>query len=101
MHYKTLTLALLIGTSTLLSGCIYRLTIQQGNIVSEQTAAKLKTGMSKSQVIALLGKPVLDNVFEENRWYYIYTRQKGTEKMLKQGCVLYFSGDRLERIIKQ
>lgn len=101
MHYKTLTLALLIGALPLFSGCIYRLTIQQGNIVSEQTSAKLKIGMSKSQVVALLGKPVLDNVFEENRWYYVYTQQKGNEKMIKKGIILYFSGDRLERMVKE
>ena len=98
MCRQTLMLALIFSTLTLLSGCIYRQTILQGNIVSEQTREQLKPGMSKSQIIALLGKPVLDNAFEENTWYYLYTQQKGNEKMLKKRLVLYFSGDRLHQV---
>lgn len=101
MQYKTFAFVFLIATSFLLSGCLYRLTIQQGNRVSEQESAKLRIGMSKSQVVGLLGKPVLDNVFEENRWYYIYTEQKGNQKMIKKGVVLYFLGDNLTQIVKE
>ncbi len=101
MRYKTLTVAFLISMLPLLSGCLYRLNILQGNIVTEETRAKLKVGMTKSQVIQQLGKPVLDNVFEENRWYYIYTQQRGNEKMIRRGIVLYFTGDRLTQIVQE
>ena len=50
----------------LLSACsslefpgVYKLTIQQGNIVSQEMVDRLKPGMTRSQVQFVLGNPVL------------------------------------------
>ena len=45
----------------------YRLPIQQGNIVSAESLAKLKSGMSKNQAAQILGTPLLNDVFHANR----------------------------------
>lgn len=59
-----------------LSGCsVYKLDIQQGNIVEPAQLDKLKVGMDKGQVKFLLGTPLITDPFHENRWDYVYSRR--------------------------
>lgn len=53
----------------------YRMEIQQGNHLSQETVGQLKRGMSKDQVRFLLGTPLLTDIFHADRWDYIYRRQ--------------------------
>ena len=62
----------------LLSACsslefpgVYKLTIQQGNIVSQEMVDRLKPGMTRSQVQFVLGNPVLADSLERDRWNYV------------------------------
>ena len=60
-----------------LSGCVfpgvYKLNVQQGNIVTQDMLDKLKPGMTQRQVIYVMGNPVLQNPYEAKRWDYYYT----------------------------
>ena len=50
-------LALLAPAS--LTGCVYRMNIQQGNYLDGKTVDQLKVGMTRSQVRYLLGTPMV------------------------------------------
>jgi outer membrane protein assembly factor BamE len=52
---------------------LYRITVQQGNVITQEMVDKLKPGMTRSQVAYIMGEPILRNTFNENRWDYIYT----------------------------
>ena len=52
---------------------LYRITIQQGNVITQEMVDQLKPGMTRSQVAYIMGEPILRNTFNENRWDYIYT----------------------------
>ena len=75
-HITTLLVGLL-----LMSGCtnglnalkLYRVPVQQGNIVTQDMIDKIKPGMTKSQVAFVLGEPVLRDPFNESKWIYIYS----------------------------
>jgi outer membrane protein assembly factor BamE len=85
LHIKSLTIATLCLFSLTLSGCsmpkmpklkiprVHKITVQQGNVITQEMVDKLKPGMSRSQVAYVMGEPVLRNTFNENRWDYIYT----------------------------
>lgn len=98
---KTVTLALLIAT---LTGCSYfqvhRLTVEQGNVITQENARELRTGMSRNQVEAIMGTPLLVNLFSPNRVEYIYTVQEGhsPRKTTRLSCL--FSQGRLQSIVK-
>ncbi len=49
----------------------YRIPIHQGNILSQYQVSQLKVGMTKAQVEALIGLPVINNIFHQNIWEYI------------------------------
>ncbi len=94
-------LIILIPALTLTAaGCsIYQPDIQQGNVLEAEKVAKLKPGMTRRQVLFVLGSPMLKNPFERNRWDYVYLRiDKQTEKREYQRLTLYFEDDRLARI---
>ena len=78
-----------------LAGCIYKIDIQQGNLVTQDSVAKLKKGMSKSEVRQLLGTPLLTDPFHGNRWDYYFstaTRGKTTERTRFS---VFFDNDKL------
>lgn len=86
----------------LLSSCaIYKLDVQQGNTISEQALGQLKQGMSKDQVKALLGTPLLADSFQNNRWDYIFYLNKAGKQVERKDLVLHFTNDQLSRIQRQ
>ncbi|AOJ08857.1 outer membrane protein assembly factor BamE [Burkholderia mayonis] len=74
----------------------YRITVVQGNFVSQEKASQLQAGMSRDQVRMLLGTPLLTDMFHADRWDYIFYFKRGSTSVVQQrDLVLNFSGDRL------
>ncbi len=83
----------------LISGCEpHRIDIQQGNRVDPEAFTQLKQGMSRNQVIYLLGTPLLQDPFHNSRWDYIYYMKPGNKQVKLSRITLYFDGDKLTRI---
>jgi len=77
---------------------VYRMTVQQGNILTEEMVDRLEPGMNKRQVQFLLGTPLLKDFFRTDRWDYTYTIQRGHRPMEIRHLTLHFSDDELTRI---
>lgn len=74
----------------------YRITVVQGNFVSQEKAAQLQAGMTREQVRALLGTPLLADMFHADRWDYLFYFKRGSTSIVQQrDLVVTFSGDRL------
>lgn len=93
---------LFLVTVLLTSGCstfkfpgVHRITIQQGNVISQVMIDKLKPGMSKSQVRFVLGNPVINDQLDQQSWAYIYTIKVGAADTIKRVLVLHFEDERL------
>ena len=100
-------LALCLTSFLLLAGCettpypfLYKQPITQGNIISNAQIQQLKLGMTKDQVVQLLGSPVLSNAMTDNRWDYIYTqRLRNGNTLVKQHLIVCFANNELARVI--
>ena len=80
----------------LCSACVYRVDVQQGNLLEDTDIDNVKIGMTRSQVRFLLGTPVVDDFFHNNRWDYIYYFRKGRDrKAERRWLIVYFDGDRV------
>ena len=55
---------------------VYKLNIQQGNIVTQDMLEKLKPGMDKRQVAYIMGNPVLEDTFSNRQWDYTYRTER-------------------------
>jgi len=76
----------------------YKIDIVQGNFVSREQAAALQTGMSRAQVMEILGTPLLNSIFHDNRWDYVFTfKRQGAEPQSRRVTV-FFDGELLKRI---
>jgi outer membrane protein assembly factor BamE len=76
----------------------HKIDIQQGNVVTQDMVAKLKPGMSKSQVRFALGTPLVLDPFHDNRWDYVYVQQKRGRVIEQRRIVVLFADDKLLRI---
>lgn len=83
-----------------LGGCglLYKLDVQQGNLFDQEQVESLKPGMSKRQVLLVMGSPSVVSPFDSNRWDYVSTIRRGRGKMDTRDLVLHFDGDSLARI---
>ena len=77
---------------------VYKLDIQQGNVVDQAMINKLKKGMDKTRVRFIMGTPVLMDPFHSNRWEYIFSYQKGGKKREQRHISLYFEDEKLSHI---
>ncbi len=91
----TLTLALLVSSCS-----IYKMEVQQGNALNNETVSQLQKGMSKAEVASLLGNPLLQDNFRSNRWDYIYFKRNGNKLGNKQNLTLFFENDQLTQVKK-
>ena len=76
----------------------YKVDIPQGNIVTQEMVAKLKPGMTKSQVRFIMGTPLVTDVFHANRWDYVYRLQKAGKLIEERKLALFFDRDLLTRV---
>lgn len=97
MRILCLTLAAL-----LLSACgfigfpgVYRIDVEQGNIVTQEMADQLKPGMSRRQVRFILGTPLVEDTFNQDRWDYPYVKRNGDEILSESYFTVRFEGDSL------
>lgn len=82
-----------------LSACVYRMNIQQGNLLEEDTIDQVEIGMSRSAVEFLLGTPMVADSFHEDRWDYPYYLKLGRSRdILRRWIIVYFEGDQVSRI---
>ena len=58
---------------------MHRIDIQQGNLVTQEQLAKVKPGMSRLDVKNALGTPLLQDVFNGNRWDYFFSLEQSTK----------------------
>jgi outer membrane protein assembly factor BamE len=77
---------LALAAAFVLAACsnfgVYRIDVQQGNLVTQEQLAKVRPGMSRLDVRNLLGTPLLQDAFNGNRWDYAYSDDRNTDKKL-------------------
>ena len=82
-----------------LAACVYRIDIQQGNLLDEKAINQVDLGMTRSQVQFLLGTPMVSDSFHRDRWDYAYYYRCGrSHDADRRWVVVYFENDRVQRI---
>jgi outer membrane protein assembly factor BamE len=73
----------------------YRADIGQGNFITQDQASRLQKGMSREQVRALLGTPLLVDPFRDNRWDYVFDIRRGDGGRDRRRYFVRFEKDQL------
>jgi outer membrane protein assembly factor BamE len=77
---------------------VYRIQIQQGNIIDDEDIEELRIGMTKTQVEYLMGTPLVADTFHLNRWDYYYSLRDAEGETTQKRISLLFKGDLLNDI---
>lgn len=95
---RVLILIISLIFSQFLASCAYKPDVQQGNTIDDKQVSLLKVGMTKQQVVFVMGTALLKDPFHKNRWDYIYTYKKGHAKAERRLITLYFENEILSKI---
>jgi len=59
-----------------LTACIkpFQPSIQQGNIINNSSLQEIQAGMSKQEILYILGSPMLTDPFNSDRWDYFRSK---------------------------
>ncbi|HHK4219112.1 TPA: outer membrane protein assembly factor BamE [Pseudomonas aeruginosa] len=78
-----------------LAGCsfpgVYKIDIQQGNVVTQDMIDQLRPGMTRRQVRFIMGNPLIVDTFHANRWDYLYSIQPGGGRRQQERVSLFFN----------
>lgn len=89
--------AMCIATTSCLKP--YQPNVTQGNKINNGDLAQLRQGMTKREVMYILGTPLINDPFLQTRWDYFYSdldRQKN--KTQSRVITVIFEGDILDRL---
>ena len=97
--------ASLVWLSLTLAGCgnfgfpgVYQIDVEQGNIVTPEMVEQLKPGMTRRQVRFVMGTPLIEDTFNENRWDYRYINRNGNKTLAESQLTVIFEGDARIRV---
>lgn len=100
-HLKFILLSLALISISFIQACsfpgVYKINVQQGNIITQEMLDTLKPGMTQKQVHFVLGKPVIENLFDETLENYVYTYQKAGGEIQQQTIKIYYENDLFSR----
>ncbi len=77
---------------------VYRIDIQQGNVIEQSMIDKLERGMSKEKVRFIMGTPLLRDPFHSNRWEYVYSVEPGEGVRSQRHVTIFFKDNKLARL---
>jgi outer membrane protein assembly factor BamE len=98
LRFRRLAVAALLLVA--LAACVHRIDIQQGNFLDTEDIDRISVGMTRVQVRALLGTPMVADPFQNARWDYVYYLKKGRlSKPEQRHFIVFFDGsDKVAKI---
>ena len=76
---------------------VYRINVEQGNVVTEEMVEQLRPGLNRRQVRYIMGTPLIEDSFHSDRWDYRYLLRNGNDTITETQLTLWFEGDELVR----
>lgn len=98
----------MVASLCLLSGCgisnikipkLYKVAIQQGNVITQDMVDKLKPGMTRRQVAFVMGEPVVQDPFDDTKWVYLYSIDVPGVFSQESRLILFFDENDLLTVI--
>ena len=77
---------------------VHKIDIQQGNEISSEMLMNLKPGMTKPQARFVLGTPLIQDTFHQERWDYVYEMRVRDIVIERRHVVLNFEDEKLKTI---
>jgi outer membrane protein assembly factor BamE len=76
----------------------FKVDIPQGNYVTQDMVAQIRTGMTTDQVRFALGAPLLNNLFQPDLWSYVFRYKHAGGRVDLRRLVIHFKDQRVAKI---
>lgn len=76
---------------------VYKIPIAQGNIITQEMIDQLEPGMTRRQVVFVMGTPLVRDPYHQDRWDYVFNYQPGGGERGQERMTLFFENDLLSR----
>ena len=73
----------------------YKVPVLQGNIIEDDEIEKLRPGLTKDQVLYILGTPLASSPLQSNRWDYFYSIKIGNQNFGERKLTLLYNSENL------
>lgn len=92
--------AFVLFAAASLAGCgvVYKVTVNQGNLLEKKDLDSVKPGMTKRQVLLVLGTPAVQSPFHEDRWDYTASISRRGKPATVRTLTLFFENNALVRM---
>jgi outer membrane protein assembly factor BamE len=79
----------------------YMMPVQEGNCISDKEFNQLKIGMTKEEASYIIGHPLTQFLFDENRWDFMYQSYKNNDlKKSYNVTILFDKNNKIKHISK-
>lgn len=99
---QRLTILVIFFSFVTLSGCIfpgvYKRELQQGHVITQEMTQQLKPGLTREQVIYVMGSPLIPSILDKNRWDYISWSKDPRDNVTQKRVTLLFENNRVKTI---
>lgn len=97
MRFVLFSLTLLLASC---SGILtpHKIEIRQGNVVAPEMRERVKLGMTRLQVRAALGTPMIADPLHANRWDYVYRLEDQGKVIGQSRLTVFFENEALVRM---
>lgn len=83
----------------LVTACVFKPEIRQGNYLQDDKIAAVKPGMTPAQVEFLLGKAMIQDPFHPDRWDYVeYVNPNDGSPVSERHIIVYFKDGKVDRV---
>jgi outer membrane protein assembly factor BamE len=73
----------------------FRVDLPQGNYITQEMLAQIRTGMTADQVRFALGAPLLNSLFQPDIWSYVFRYRHAGGKVDLRRLVIHFKDQRV------
>lgn len=91
-------IACFLTASVASCGVLYKVDVNQGNLLEQKMVDSLKPGMTRRQVSIIMGTPAIASPFDQDRWSYTSSFSKRGRKAEIKTLTLFFEDNVLVRI---
>ena len=98
MRFRSILTTVLLAASLGACGLVYKVPVNQGNLLEQDMVDTIEPGMTKRQIALIMGTPSVQSPFEQDVWSYTSSLPRRGKKPEVKALNLIFENDVLARI---